>query len=103
MENKKLFVGNLAFSATEEDVHRLFSRCGTVLSVVLKTDRDTGKPRGFGFVEYETSQEAAEALTFLQGAELCGRCIRLSHARTRPERSRGYGPDDTWAGRDQTF
>ncbi len=70
---KKLFVGNLAFSATEESINNLFSQHGTVDSCRLVTERDTGKSKGFAFVEMSSHEEAANAISGLNGKELEGR------------------------------
>jgi RNA recognition motif-containing protein len=66
---KRLFVGNLSYTATEEQVRTLFSEVGTVASVSLVTDRETGQPRGFGFVEMDTDAAAEEAIAKLNGRE----------------------------------
>ena len=85
--SKRLFVGNLSYSATEEDVRTLFSEVGTVVSVSLITDRETGQARGFGFVEMDTDQAAADAIARLNGRELKRRNITVSEA--RPQQNRG--------------
>lgn len=86
---KKLYVGNLPFTATEAEVTELFEKYGTVHSVALITDRDTGRPRGFGFVEMDP--EAADAaIEALNGYEMAGRALNVNEARERPRRS-GYG------------
>ena len=77
---KKLYVGNLPFSASEDDVRELFSQYGEVHSVSLISDRDTGRPRGFGFVEMDNADEAAEALN---GQDYEGRSLNVSEARER--------------------
>jgi RNA recognition motif-containing protein len=87
---KKLYVGNLPFTATEEEVRQLFEKHGTVHSVALITDRDTGRPRGFGFVEMD-DQEAQAAITALDGTDLGGRDLRVNEARDRQEGGRGRG------------
>lgn len=85
---QKLYVGNLPFSATEEDVRALFANHGQVYSVQLISDRDTGRPRGFGFVEMEDGQEAIQAL---DGAEYGGRNLRVNAAREREGGGGGGG------------
>jgi RNA recognition motif-containing protein len=79
---KSIYVGNLPFSATEEDIRNLFSSYGTVHAVKLISDRETGKPRGFGFVEMEDSA-AGSAISALNGKELGGRSLRINEARER--------------------
>ena len=79
---KSIYVGNLSFSATEEDIRNLFSPYGTVHSVKLISDRETGRPRGFGFVEMEDSA-AASAISALNGKEVGGRSLRINEARER--------------------
>ena len=79
----RLYVGNLPFSATEESVRALFSKHGTVEKVSLITDRETGRPRGFGFVEM-SSADAARAIQALNGVDLGGRPLRVNEAQERP-------------------
>ncbi len=87
---KKIYVGNLPFSSTEEEVRELFERFGTVISVKLITDRETGKFRGFGFIEM-ASDEADAAIEALNGTEFAGRNIRVNQARERgADRGRRY-------------
>ncbi len=85
---KKLYVGNLPFTATEDELRELFSKHGTVHSITLITDRDTGRPRGFGFVEMENHQAA---ITALDGYEMGGRALRVNEAEERRERTGGGG------------
>jgi RNA recognition motif-containing protein len=85
---KKIYVGNLAFSATEADLRELFGKHGSVSSVALVTDRETGQPRGFGFVEMESGAEAA--ISALDGKEHEGRTLKVNEA--RPREDRGGGP-----------
>jgi RNA recognition motif-containing protein len=80
---QKLYVGNLPFSATEDTIRDLFSQYGTVHSVRLISDRDTGRPRGFGFVEMDGAQEAIQALN---GQDFGGRALRVNEAREREDR-----------------
>jgi RNA recognition motif-containing protein len=85
----KIYVGNLPFSATEDAVRSLFSAHGAVTSVALPTDRETGRPRGFGFVEM-ANHEAAAAIAALNGQSMDGRALRINEAQDRPP-SRGGG------------
>ena len=85
---QKLYVGNLPFSATEDDVRELFARYGTVHSVNLISDRETGRPRGFGFVEMDGAEEAISALN---GYELDGRTLNVNEARAREGGGGGGG------------
>jgi len=87
---KKIYVGNLAFSSTEDDVNQLFSQYGTVHSVALINDRETGRPRGFGFVEMDDN-EAMAAISALDGHEFDGRALRVNEAQDRPKRGGGGG------------
>jgi len=82
--SKKIYVGNLPFSATDHEVRDLFSEYGTVESVNLVTDRETGRPRGFGFVEMENGAE--KAIEELNQQEMGGRTLNVSEARPRPDR-----------------
>ncbi len=81
---KKIYVGNLPFSATDEEVRGLFAEFGTVDSVALITDRETGRPRGFGFVEM--SEGADEAIQALNGKDFGGRSLNINEARPREQR-----------------
>jgi RNA recognition motif-containing protein len=84
---KKLYVGNLPFTATEDEVRDLFSQHGEVESVELLTDRQTGRPRGFGFVQM-ADDDAATAVEKLDGTDMGGRPLRVNEARERTERPR---------------
>jgi cold-inducible RNA-binding protein len=88
---KKLYVGNLPYSMTEDEVRALFAEVGTVTSVTLITDRATGHPKGFGFVEMDTEQAAQEAIAKLNGREVQQRTLNVSEARPLTERSGGGG------------
>jgi len=79
----KLYVGNLPFSATEDAVRTLFTQHGTVNSVALIMDRDTGQPRGFGFVEMPSS-DAARAIQNLNGQDMGGRALKVNEAQDKP-------------------
>ena len=81
-----IFVGNLSFDATEHAVRSMFEQYGTVDKVSLVTDRDTGRARGFGFVEMSENSEAQQAIAGLNGQELDGRAINVNEARPREER-----------------
>jgi RNA recognition motif-containing protein len=85
----KIYVGNLPFTATEADVRTLFGQYGTVESLSLITDRDTGRPRGFGFVEMPNA-DAARAIQALNGKEMNGRTLKVNEAQERSN-SRGGG------------
>lgn len=82
--SKKIFVGNLPFSATEDEVRALFEKFGDVESVNLVTDRETGRPRGFGFVEM--SSGADEAIQAIDKTQLGGRTLNVNEARPREDR-----------------
>ena len=86
---KKLFVGNLTFSVSDADLEKLFASVGTVESATVVTDRNTGRSRGFGFVEMSSSNEANEAITRLNGHDVGGRQINVSEAKERSTRSPG--------------
>jgi RNA recognition motif-containing protein len=88
---KKLFVGNLPFSATDQTIKEAFSRCGTVESAKIITDRDTGRSKGFGFVEMSSDAEASDAISKLNGTELDGRAMSVSEAKPQAPREGGRG------------
>ena len=98
MSQNKLYVGNLSFDATEGDVNDAFAAYGTVTSVTLITDRETGRPRGFGFVEMSWDQEAAAAVQAMDGAELGGRNLRVNIAKPREPRRGGGGGGGGYGG-----
>ncbi len=81
--SKKIYVGNLPFSSTEADLRDVFGRHGTVESVSVITDRETGRPRGFAFVEMEEASAADDAIRALDGTDLGGRNIRVNEAQDR--------------------
>src|SRR5512135_3464782 len=87
----KLFVGNLSFNITENDLQDAFAAHGTVLETNLMMDRMTGRPRGFGFVTMSTPEEAQKAIEAMHGAELDGRALTVNIARPREERPPGGG------------
>jgi len=86
----KIYVGNLPFSADENSVRQLFSQHGTVESVTLIMDRDTGKPRGFGFVEMPRA-DAARAIQTLNGQDMGGRPLKVNEAQDKPRGGGGGG------------
>ncbi len=81
--SKKIYVGNLPFSSTEADLKNVFGRHGTVESVNIITDRETGRPRGFAFVEMAEASAAADAIRALDGSDLGGRNIKVNEAQDR--------------------
>ena len=87
---KKLYIGNLPFTATEDEIKELFGAHGTVHSVALINDRETGRPRGFGFIEME-DEEAGAAISALEGTDFGGRSLRVNEARPRREHAPGGG------------
>jgi RNA recognition motif-containing protein len=85
----KLYVGNLPYSATEEELQAMFAGAGTVKTVTVVRDRDTGRSRGFAFVEMETQADAQKAISMMNGKDLGGRALTVNMARPREERSGG--------------
>ena len=85
----KLYVGNLPFNVSEQELHELFSQHGNVTSASLVTDRETGRPRGFGFVEFANDDEARAAIEALHGYNMGGRDLTVNEA--RPRENRGFG------------
>ncbi len=81
--SKKIYVGNLPFSSSEEDLKDVFGRHGTVESVNMITDRETGRPRGFAFIEMEEASAADDAIRALDGSDLGGRNIKVNEAQDR--------------------
>ena len=88
---KNIYVGNLSFGATEDSVRSLFETHGTVTRVNICTDRDTGQPRGFGFVEMANDAEGEKAIAAVNGIDLDGRTLSVNEARPKTERSGGGG------------
>lgn len=84
----KLYVGNLPYSTTEDELREMFAAYGTVESVAVITDRDTGRSKGFGFVEMSTPEEAKAAMDALNGKDFGGRGLVVNEARPREERPR---------------
>lgn len=85
-EETKLFVGNLAWGTTDSSLSEAFSRYGTVVDARVVLDRFTGRSRGFGFIEYDAADSAAEALEAMNGFNLDGRNVRVDRANRRPQR-----------------
>jgi hypothetical protein len=96
---RKLFVGNLPFSASESELEELFGQAGKVESVTIMRDMATGRARGFGFVEMATDEDAARAAAELNQAQLGGRALTVNEARPKPERSGGFGGPGGGGGR----
>ena len=86
--SKKIYIGNLPFSSTEDDLRTLFSRFGDVASANVIMDRETGRARGFAFVEMESEDHAKEAIRSLDGSELDGRNLRVNEAEDKPRGGR---------------
>jgi cold-inducible RNA-binding protein len=87
----KLYVGNLAFQTTSEELNQLFAQAGTVESASVVEDRMTGRSRGFAFVEMSTKEEAASAIEQLNGKEVGGRALKVNEAKPRENRAGGGG------------
>jgi cold-inducible RNA-binding protein len=88
---KKLYVGNLSFQITDADLNKMFSEIGQVESVQIITDRDTGRSKGFGFVEMSDDAAAAKAIEQLNGKEVNGRALTVNEARPKESGARGFG------------
>ena len=89
--SKKLYVGNLAFQTTSQDLQQLFGQAGTVESASVVEDRETGRSRGFAFVEMSSNAEAAAAIDQFNGKEISGRALKVNEAKPREDRSGGGG------------
>ena len=87
----KLYIGNLSFSTTESDLRQAFAAFGDVSSCSVITDRETGRPRGFAFVEMASADAAASAIAEMNGKDLGGRALVVNEARPREDRPRGGG------------
>jgi RNA recognition motif-containing protein len=87
----KVFVGGIDFRATEQELTELFRQAGNVQSVIIPTDRETGRSRGFAFVEFDSEEGAKEAITKFDGKEVSGRPLRVNAAEDRPARPRSFG------------
>jgi len=96
--SNKLFVGNLSFNATENDLQDAFAAYGTVTEANLMMDRATGRPRGFGFVTMSTPEEAQKAMEALNGKAIDGRALTVNIARPREERSPSGGGHRQYGG-----
>ncbi len=94
--NKKLYVGGLPYSVTEDKLQEIFSAHGTVESARVITDRFTGRSRGFGFVEMSNEEEAQTAIDSLNGSDLDGRSLTVNEARPQENRGGGGGGGDRW-------
>ena len=88
---KTIFVGNLSFSTTEDELRQMFEAHGQVDRVSIMTDRDTGRSRGFGFVEMASNEDGEKAITALNGSQTGGRTLNVNEARPKTERSGGGG------------
>ena len=87
----KIYVGNMPYSTSSEDLHELFAEHGNVVDANVVMDRETGRSKGFGFVEMPNDAEAREAIDALNTSQLSGRTLRVSEARPRPDRGGGGG------------
>ncbi len=94
--DKKLFVGNLAYSVGDDDLEALFTEHGTVVSAVVIRDRETGRSRGFGFVEMETEEMAETAAGAIDGFEMEGRRIRVNHTQSKENNQRRSDYGERW-------
>jgi cold-inducible RNA-binding protein len=90
MKTPRLFVGNLSFSVTEEQLTKLFGEHGEVSEVAIPKDREAGTPRGFAFVTMANAQQAEAAASKINGIDLDGRTIRVSEAESKPRERNGY-------------
>jgi len=95
----KLYVGNLSYSTTEDDLRELFSQAGAVTSVAIITDRETGRSKGFAFVEMDSAAAAQQAISQFNGSQLHDRTITVNVARPREERPGGGRRDSFGGGR----
>jgi cold-inducible RNA-binding protein len=95
----KLYVGNLAFATSSQDLQELFAAAGTVESASIVEDRDTGRSRGFGFVEMATKEEGETAISQFNGKEIGGRALKVNEAKPREPRSGGGGRGGFGGGR----
>jgi RNA recognition motif-containing protein len=94
----KLYVGNLAFQTTSEELQEMFAQAGTVESAAVVEDRETGRSRGFGFVEMATKEEAAAAIDQFNGKEVNGRALKVNEAKPRENRGGGGGGNRGFGG-----
>ena len=100
---KNLYVGNLSYDASDSDLQRMFEEFGTVTSAKVITDRETGRPRGFGFVEMGSDQEAQAAISALNGKEVSGRTLTVNEAKPREDRGGGGRGGRSGGGRDRGY
>jgi RNA recognition motif-containing protein len=101
--SNKLFVGNLSFNTTQNDLQDAFGAHGTVTEANLMMDRSTGRPRGFGFVTMSTTEEAQKAVEAMNGTSLDGRALTVNIARPREERSGGEGGGRAYGARTNRY
>ena len=99
METMNIFVGNIDFKLTEDDLKAAFQPYGEIESARIVKDRDTDRPKGFGFIEMPNNEEALKAIEALDGSELCGRKIAVNESRPKPKRNNGRGAGRGGAGR----
>jgi RNA recognition motif-containing protein len=92
----RLFVGNLSFDTNELELRELFGQSGQIVEVKLVTDRETGRSRGFAFVEMSSADEANQAISVLDGRELGGRTLKVNQAEARPARSKPAASGRRW-------
>ena len=90
---KNIFVGNLSFNTNEDELRQIFEAYGQVDRVSIMTDRDTGRSRGFGFVEMSSGEDGEKAIAALNGSQIGGRTLNVNEARPKTERSGGGGRD----------
>jgi RNA recognition motif-containing protein len=88
---RKLYVGNLPYSATDQELSQKFAACGTVESAKVITDRDTGRSKGFGFIEMASAAEAQAAISALNGVDYDGRAMKVNEAKPQEKRNGGGG------------
>ena len=91
MAEHKVYVGGLSYNAQEGDIRDVFEKYGSIIEVFIPTDRETGKPRGFAFVKYESRDDAQAAVDGANGADICGRDIKVNHAQPKREGGGGGG------------
>ena len=91
-----IYIGNLSYDVTQEDLNEVFAEYGAIKRVQLPTDRETGRPRGFGFVEMETEEEEQSAIDALDGAEWMGRVLKVNKAKPREDRRPSGGGRRSW-------
>lgn len=93
-----IYVGNLSYQVTQEDLQSVFAEYGTVKRIQLPVDRETGRPRGFGFVEMESDAQESAAIEALDGAEWMGRDLKVNKAKPREDRKPAGGGGGGWGG-----